>query len=79
MEGTRMTTLVSTCSTKKEFTARVRDGVNVTLFDPTATRGRMVSLRDMHDNVGHVFTVTDKYRRWFASVTVQAGRKLKVT
>lgn len=74
-----MTTLVSTCVTKTEFRTRVRDGANVRLFDPTAQRGAMVSLRDVHDNVGHTFTVTDKHRRWFANVTVKANRKLVVT
>lgn len=74
-----MATLVSTCNTKKEFTTRVRDGVNVTLFDPTAERGRMVSLRDVHDNVGHTFTVTNSRRSWFAQVTVKPHRKLVVT
>lgn len=73
-----MTTLVSTCFTKKEFVTRVRDGVNVTMFDPTAERGRMVSLRDVQDNIGHSFTVTNSRRSWFASVTVKANRKLVV-
>lgn len=72
-----MTTLTCTIATKREFQARVRDGVNVTLFDPYS--GHMTSLRDMHDNVGHAVTVTNKRRSWFASVTVHADRKLKVT
>lgn len=74
-----MTTLVSSCYTKKEFTTRVRDGVNVTLLDPTAERGRIVSLRDVHDNVGHTFTVTNNRRSWFAQVVVKANRKLVVS
>jgi hypothetical protein len=73
-----VTTLISTCNTKTEFTKRVRDGVNVHLFDPTATHGAMTSLRDMQDNAGYSFTVTDNRRRWFASVTVKAGRKMVV-
>lgn len=73
-----MTTLISTCNTKTEFTKRVREGVNVHLFDPTATRGSMVSLRDMQDNAGHSVTVTNKRRSWFASLTVKADRKMVV-
>lgn len=72
-----MTTLITTIPTKKEFTARVRDGVNVTMFDPYS--GHMISLRDVHDNVGHSLTVTNKRRSWFASVTVLADRRLRVT
>lgn len=74
-----MTTLISSCFTKKEFTSRVRDGVNVTLLDPTAERGRIVTLRDVHDNIGHTFTVTNSRRSWFAQVTVKANRILKVS
>jgi hypothetical protein len=72
-----VTTLISMMPTKKEFAGRVRDGVNVTLFDPYS--GHRTSLRDIHDNVGHTITVTNKRRSWFASVTVLADRRLRVT
>lgn len=72
-----MTTFISSCNTKTEFRQRVRDGINVTLFDPAG--GYRTTLRDMHDNVGHAFTVTNRLRSWFASVTIKADRKLKVT
>ena len=39
---------------------------------------RMVSLRDVQDNAGYRFTVTDKFRLWFAEVTVKPDRKLVV-
>lgn len=71
-----MTTLISSCNTKTEFRQRVRDGINVMMFD--AAHGFRITLRDVHDNVGHSFTVTNKSRSWFASVTVRADRKLKV-
>lgn len=71
-----MTTLISTCQTKKEFTARVREGINVTLFDPYA--GHMHSLRDMHDNVGHRLTVTNRRRSWFAEVEILDKRRIRV-
>lgn len=75
-----MTTLISTCATKKEFTDRVRAGTNMSLFDPSlnSNRGRMVTLRDVQDNAGYHFTVTNKLRSWFAEVTVKDGRKLVV-
>jgi hypothetical protein len=73
-----MTTLISTCTTKKEFTARVREGINVTLHDPSGRHGRLLTLRDVQDSAGYVFTVTDKFRRWFAEVTVKPHRKLVV-
>jgi len=75
-----MTTLISTCATKTEFRDRVRAGINVTLFNPEIASGaaRMVSLRDVQDNAGYQFTVTNKMRRWFAEVTVKADRKLVV-
>jgi hypothetical protein len=69
-----MTTLISTCNTKSEFQRHVRDGVNVHMFD--AASNHMVSLRDVENNIGHSFTVTNRQRRWFASVTVKAGRRL---
>lgn len=72
-----MTTLISTCNTKKEFRDRVRAGTNVLMFDPyTNIR---TTLRDVQDNAGHSFTVTNKRRSWFAAVTVKVGRKLVVT
>lgn len=75
-----MTTLISTCSTKKEFTDRVRAGVNISMFDPSlnSQRGRVVTLRDIQDSTGYSFTVTNKLRKWFAEVTVKDGRKLVV-
>lgn len=75
-----MTTLISTCNTKTEFRDRVRAGVNITMFDPSldGRHGRTVSLRDVQDNAGYRFTVTDKFRRWFAEVTVKPDRKLVV-
>lgn len=72
-----MTTLISTCQTKKEFTARVREGINVTLFDPYA--GHMHSLRDMHDNVGYRLTVTNRRCSWFAEVEILTERRVRVT
>lgn len=71
-----MTTLISSCNTKTEFRQRVRDGINVTLFDPAG--GNRTTLRDMHDNVGYAFTVTNRLRSWFASVTIKPDRKIKV-
>lgn len=73
-----MTTLISTCNTKTEFKDRVTSGVNVHLFDPSGQHGQMVTLRDMHENVGHRVTVTNKRRSWFAELTVKANRKLVV-
>lgn len=75
-----MTTLISTCNTKSEFRDRVRAGMNITMFDPSldGRHGRVVSLRDVQDNAGYRFTVTDKFRRWFAEVTVKPDRKLVV-
>lgn len=75
-----MTTLISTCATKTEFRNRVRDGVNVHLFDPSldGRHGRMVDLRSMQDNVGHSVTITNKRRSWFAEMTVKPDRKLVV-
>jgi len=73
-----MTTLISTCNTKTEFRDRVRDGINVTMFDPSGRGASMVSLRDVHDNAGYSFTVTNRKRSWHASVTVKPGRKLVV-
>lgn len=79
-QGDGMTTLISTCNTKAEFRDRVRAGINITLFNPEITSGaaRMVSLRDVQDNAGYRFTVTDKFRRWHAEVTVKPDRKLVV-
>jgi len=73
-----MTTLISTCNTKTEFRDRVRAGVNVTMFNPTDRGSRTVSLRDVQDNAGYSFTVTNKRRSWFAVVDVKADRKLVV-
>lgn len=75
-----MTTLISTCNTKSEFKDRVRAGLNITMFDPSldGRQGRTVSLRDVQDNTGYHFTVTNRARRWFAEVTVKPERKLVV-
>lgn len=72
-----MTTLISTCNTKREFRDRVQSGINVLMFDPYGNH--TVSLRDVQDNVGHSFTVTNRRRSWFASVTVRTERRIKVT
>jgi hypothetical protein len=71
-----MTTLISTCNTKREFRDRVQSGVNVTMFDPYTNA--QVSLRDVQDNTGHSFTVTNRKRSWYASVAVRPERKLVV-
>lgn len=65
---------------KKTFKEAVKLGRNVRMLKYEPNGGtHYVSLRDVHDQPGHSFTVTDMQRNWFAAVTVGPDRKLKVT
>lgn len=73
-----MTDYTAPYPTKKAFIEDVKAGRNVTLVADVTGRTHLLKLRDIELNVGKSYTVTNKRRSWFASVTIGENRKVIV-
>ena len=64
--------------TKKSFMEAVKSGRNVQLYGMTPAGSISTTLRNVHDNVGFTFTVSNNSRSWSAECVVRTGKRIRV-